>query len=127
FLAEMLRGLQREDCDRAAIRHRPLRAQQTQCMAVTNDSVELLQQSRIGDWQHLARRCFYIEGEVVRIGGNRIEERRDLLCLCHVGWLCSLPWIAKMRPIQEQVVSFSPGQVRKSDRCSRAFKGKEAI
>ena len=96
-------------------------------MAVTNDSVELLQQRRIGDWQHLARRCFYIEGEVVRIGGNRTEERRDLLCLCHVGWLCSLPGIAKMRPIQEQVVSFSPGQVRKSDRCSRAFKGKEAI
>src|SRR5438477_12532216 len=90
-------------------------------MAVTNDSVELLQQRRIGDWQHLA------QGEVVRIGGNRIEERRDLLCLCHVGWLCSLPGIAKMRPIQEQVVSFSPGQVRKSDRCSRAFKGKETI
>src|SRR5437868_12403066 len=79
-------------------------------MAVTNDSVELLQQRRIGDWQHLARRRFYVEGEVVRFGGDRIEERRDLLCLCHIGWLCSLLWIAKMRPIQQQLVSFSPGQ-----------------
>ena len=92
-------------------------------MAVTNYSVELLQQRRIGDWQHLARRRFYIEGESSGSAAIGLRSGEISSASAKLASFAAFSGFAKVRPIQQQLVSFSPGQVRKSDRRGRAFKG----
>src|SRR4029077_19654114 len=68
LLSQLLGSLQREERDRAAIRHCPLRAQQGQRMAVASPLGELPQQGWVVDRQHLPQRRLDIERKVGLVG-----------------------------------------------------------
>jgi hypothetical protein len=124
LLTELPGGLQREQQDRLAIRHRRLRAQQGQRMAVPGSRGQLPQQGGVVDRQHLARWRLDIQRQAGCIGGNRIEQWRKSHRLSKVGLLGCLLRVAEARLVEQHLVMLPPGQIWKAGRRGGALEGK---